>query len=267
MPDSRDILELAIAAAHRAGAIQMDMFGKHLNVDAALSDDIKLEADRLCEKAIIDTIRATYPSHAILAEESGQAQGADYIWYIDPIDGTVNYYYGIPYFCTTLACYRVPEQGEITPCNMGTPVAAVTYAPPTGDMFLATPETGLTVNGASGRTQERSALADAYIITAYGSSEEKLRFTREVLLPLAPQVRKVRNLGALAYDLANVAAGKGSAVIQYGLKVWDIAAGKMLVEAGGGVFYTKQHASGIWSIAAGEKTVCDSLFARLQAYD
>ncbi len=266
MPSQPELLEVAIAAAHRAGAIQMEMFGKVLNVDAKTADDVKLEADRLCERAIIDTIRQTYPTHAILAEESGTADGAEYIWYVDPLDGTVNFFYGVPYFCTTIACCRHPGAGAITPANMGEGMAAVTYAAPTGEMFIASPESGLTLNGRKMRVREDASLADAFLLTAYGNSEEKLRFTREVTLPLSPKVRKIRNLGALAYDLALVASGRASGIYQYGFQVWDVAAGRIMVEAAGGEFHARRYANGNWVMAAAGKSVQKHLLAALDAY-
>ncbi len=99
----------AVRAALAAGRIQREHYGTLLKVDATKRNDIKLEVDRLCEDAIRDEIRTAHPAHALLAEESGSTQGADaYRWIVDPLDGTVNFFYGIPYFCTCVACYRRP---------------------------------------------------------------------------------------------------------------------------------------------------------------
>lgn len=253
MTDISALTEVAVAAVRKAGAIQREKYGGMLNVDARYADDLKLEADRLCEKAIVDTLRGAFPDHAILAEESGRAEGAEYIWYVDPLDGTVNFYYGIPYFCSTIACYR--QDGGADPVGLGEPVLGATYAPLTDELFLGVAGGGASMNGKPVRVREEPSLEEALLITAIGNNPRKLTFTREIILDLSLRVRKTRNLGACALDLATVAAGRASGFIEYGVNPWDLAAGRVLVEAAGGVFTVRRTAAGKFALVASGRNI------------
>ena len=259
-----NIIAVGITAAREAGAIQTEKFGGLLNVDAKMADDIKLEADRLCEKAIVDTIREAFPDHAILAEESGRDEGRDYRWYVDPLDGTVNFYHAMPYFCTTLACYRFDPDLADDPEYMGTPLVGITYAPPTDELFVGVIGAGATLNERTVQVREESSLADAFILTAFGNNAENIAFTRDFTLALSQRIRKTRSMGAAAYDLANVAAGRASGMIEYGLNLWDIAAGRVLVEAAGGLFSARLFSNGKWAIAASGHAIHNDLLETLR---
>lgn len=257
------MLAVAVAAARRAGAIQLEKFRGDLNVDAKPVGDLKLEADRLCEQAIVDALRQRYPSHAIVAEESGRADGAEYVWYVDPLDGTVNYYFGIPHFCTTLACYRQTGAAD-DPVGMGEPLLGVTYAPVADEMFVGVIGRGATLNGRPVRVREVDSLADAFVTTTIGNKEPKISFTREWTLELSPKLRKTRNLGACALDLAYVAAGLTSGSMEYGLSSWDVAAGRVLVEAAGGVVSMRAIEGGQVAIVASGRNIHPELAAALR---
>ena len=258
------IVAVAVAAAGKAGAIQREKFGGILNVDAKLADDIKLEADRLCEKAIVDTIREAFPEHAILAEESGSDKGRGYRWYVDPLDGTVNFYHAMPYFCTTLACYRLDDGSDDDPGHVGSPLVGVTYAPPTDELFVGVIGRGATLNGRPVRVREEKDIGDAFILTAFGNNAENIAFTRDFTLELSQRIRKTRSMGAAAYDLANVAAGRASGLFEYGLNIWDIAAGRVLVEAAGGVYHARLFPSGKWAVAASGNAISAEMAGILQ---
>lgn len=264
MEDIDRIVAVAVAAARKAGAIQREKYGGALNVDKRMQNDLKLEADRLCEAALIGDIRAAFPAHAILAEESGAAAGEGHVWYVDPLDGTVNFYYGIPYFCTTLACYRRPGPDRDGAAGLGEPLVGVTYAPLQDEMFVGVAGRGTTLNGAPVRVREEANLGEAMLITSLTAQPEKIAFTRDRLLPLARRVTKVRGLGACAYDLANVAAGRGSGFFEYGVNAWDMAAGKVLVEAAGGRFSAWPAEGGKWLVAASGKSIHDELSAAVR---
>lgn len=260
--DTEKIAAVAVDAARRAGAIQKEKYGGLLNVDAKLADDLKLEADRLCETAIVGAIRDSFPDHAILAEESGRAEGAEYIWYVDPLDGTVNFYYGIPYFCTTLACYR---QTADDPSGMGEPVLGVTYAALTDELFVAKTGQGAFLNDRPVRVREETALSESFIITSFGNNPKKLEFTRKAILPLSLRIRKTRNMGAAALDLANVAAGRASGYLEVGINPWDVAAGRALVEAAGGAFTARTLPGNRLAVAASGKTIHAQLVEALDS--
>ena len=251
-------------AAGKAGAIQREKFGGALNIDKRLQNDMKLEADRLCEAALIGDIRAAFPDHAILAEESGAVAGEEYIWYVDPLDGTVNFYYGLPYFCTTLACYRRHSEKDDGINGLGEPLLGVTYAPLQDEMFIGIAGQSAMLNGKPIRVREEANLEEALLITAVSLYPEKLDFTMERLLPLAARVTKVRGLGACAYDLAYTAAGRGSGVFEYGVNAWDIATGRVLVEAAGGCFSAWPTPGGKWLVAASGKTIHAGMIAAMR---
>ncbi|MDR0361175.1 MAG: inositol monophosphatase [Planctomycetota bacterium] len=257
------MLETAVMAARRAGDIQRDRFGGELRVLALLEGDIKLEADQLCEAAIMETIRSRFPDHAVLAEEGGKTDGAEFIWYVDPLDGTVNYYFGIPHFCSTLACYR---QSADAAGGLGVPVIGVTYAVMEGGLYCAAAGRGATANGVAARVREEESLEDALVIAALGNTPGKLVFTRQVTLELSKRIRKTRNLGAAALDLAYVASGKASAFVEYGVNPWDVAAGVALVEAAGGKA-TVRPIRGRLAIVASGRNIHDELVDSLSWYD
>lgn len=261
MPEPERLAAVAVEAALASGAVQKEKFGGILAVDKKLADDIKLEADRLCERAMVSIIRKNFPNHAILAEESGDSAGSGYRWYIDPLDGTVNFYHGIPYYCTTLACYRTAGGEERR--DLGEPLVGVTYAPPTDELFVGVMGKGTTLNGRPVRVREEENLAEAMILTTFGNNEKNIRFTREVTLDLCLRVRKTRNLGAAAYDLANVAAGRASGFLEHGLNPWDIAAGKVLVEAAGGIFVATCSPGNRWGVAASGRNINPALVEAL----
>ncbi|MDR1611838.1 MAG: hypothetical protein LBT97_03530 [Planctomycetota bacterium] len=257
------MLDVAVTAARRAGAVQREKFGGELKVLAKPVGDIKLEADRLCEAAIVETIRDRYPVHAVLAEEGGKTDGAEYIWYVDPLDGTVNYYFGVPHFCATLACYRQTGDSE---SGLGEPVLGVTYAAMEDDMYVAAAGRASKVNGRPVRVREEESLEDALVIAALGNQPGKLVFTRQVVLELSKRIRKTRNLGAAALDLAYVASGKASAFFEYGVNAWDIAGGIVLVEAAGGMVTVRRMEGGLAVVASG-RNIHHQLVEMLSLYD
>ena len=124
------IAEVAETAARKAGEILRSHCDRKLKVNASTQHDFKLEVDVLSERAILDVISSAFPEHAILAEESGTAEGSgNYQWIIDPLDGTVNYYYGLPYYCISIACFARPD-GQPPPAARGVESLDIDFIPP-----------------------------------------------------------------------------------------------------------------------------------------
>jgi len=223
------MLTTAVKAARRAGNVinrgarDLDL----LTVTAKGPKDYVSEVDRAAEAAIVQTLHATYPDHAILAEE-GTAQGAnaaaEHVWIIDPLDGTTNFLHGFPQYCVSIA---LQHKGQIT--------QAVIYDPVRNDLFTATRGRGAFLNDRRIRVSRRQHLKECLIGTGFpfrdGSNlDVYVRMFKAMTLGSAG----IRRPGSAALDLAYVAAGYYDGFWEVGLNPWDVAAGSLLiVEAGG----------------------------------
>ncbi len=248
--------ETAVAAARAAGEVQKHYYGRTLTVDRRTAHDVKLEADRLCEQAIVETLRAQWPDHAILTEETGLIGGdGELYWLIDPLDGTVNFFHGIPYFGTSIACYRRPGEAEATAFprsvdSLGGPLVGVVYVPPTAELFVAEAGQGATRNGEPIGASDIVELGEAMVAVGFGSREGSGHRFVEQCARVAPRVQKLRCLGSAAFDLCNVACGRLSAFYEMRLRPWDIAAGHLIVREAGGVLDAVEVEPQAWDIVA-----------------
>lgn len=256
--------DTALAAARNAGEIQRRLWGTILNVDQATRNDVKLEADRLCEQAIVETIRRDWPHHAILTEEAGAIGGeGDCWWLIDPLDGTVNFFYGLPYFCTSLACYRRPAKRSLSfPRGLealGEPLVGVVYAPPTDELFVAEAGKGATLNGKPIRPSTITSLAEAIIGTGFGARPGAVEHFVQQVARLSPRVRKVRAMGSAAYDLCNVACGRLTGFYEQRLRSWDIAAAAIILREAGAVLDAIETSEAEWNTLAAAPGIYEEL--------
>ncbi|MHB0937206.1 MAG: inositol monophosphatase family protein [Armatimonadota bacterium] len=217
-------LEVAVAAARRAGEIQLAGLRRPIRVNQTSSHDVKLQIDLDCEAAIRGMILDAFPDHAMLAEEGGGTIADDVpTWIVDPLDGTVNYSRHIPFFCTSIS---VRQAGEET--------IGVVYAPIYGELYVAEKGKGAFLNGEPIRVSEVSRLADAIIAVGCGKAESSVIPAVNTIKDLAFTARKVRILGAAALDIAYVAAGRMDGYFECGLRTWDIAAATLLLREAGG---------------------------------
>jgi fructose-1,6-bisphosphatase/inositol monophosphatase family enzyme len=250
------VRETAISAARRAGAIQLHHFRNTAVRCTRLLHDLKLETDTLCENAIIAAIREHFPDHAILTEESGQLPGSgEYTWIIDPLDGTVNFWHGLPFFCVSIACYRnggITGEGDGTHTGLpGAPVIGVVFLPSSQELFVGVPGQGAFLNGRPIRVSSAERTSDAVVTVSFGKTPEMMRRMTRRLDVLLPQVRKARCLGAVAAELAYVAAGFLGGLVYEGIKLWDFAAGKILLEEAGGFLEAVETEPDHWRVLAG----------------
>jgi fructose-1,6-bisphosphatase/inositol monophosphatase family enzyme len=249
--------DTAIQAAFRAGEIQMQNFRDPNVVRTEALYDVKLETDQLCEQAIVQIIRRCFPDHGILAEEGGRQEGTgECTWIIDPLDGTVNFWHGLPFFCTSIACYaksspRGPGQGTTGNSRLGTPLVGVVRLPATDELFVATAGKGATLNGHPIRVDADRGLKEVLVSVSFGKTPQAMQRMTATLADLLPRVRKVRCLGAAAAELAYVAAGYLGGVMYTGLKPWDFAAGKIILEEAGGWFKAVEAQPDQWQVEAG----------------
>lgn len=258
------IHETAVSAARSAGAIQMDHFRDDRLGCHRLLHDVKLETDRQCESVIMAAIRAHFPDHSILSEESGALTGKGaYTWIIDPLDGTVNFWHGLPFFCVSIACYRNTHQNvganRLSEMALTTPVAGMILSPFSEELFSAIAGRGAFLNGRPIRVSSINRSADAVITVSFGKNTETMQRMTRRLEALLPQVRKVRCLGAAAVELGYLAAGFLGGLIYEGLRLWDFAAGKIIIEEAGGFLEAVETEPNQWRIIAGTPAVRDAL--------
>jgi len=247
------ILEVALKSARAAGDILNSKSGTTLKVDGFHDHDVKLEVDKLCENKIVETIKKEFPQHSILAEESGRDQSSGgYYWIIDPLDGTVNFYYGLPYFCVSIACFAKKEEyaSRTGFRSLGRPVAAVILAPPTKDLFVAAQGEGATLNDRRISVSNVKDLSESIFCMGFGKNEEYGRNMVEASALMARKVRKLRCFGAAAYDIANVACGRLSGFYEKGLRTWDIAAAGIIIQEAGGVIDVEEFEPSKWRTLA-----------------
>jgi myo-inositol-1(or 4)-monophosphatase len=217
-------LQLAESAARAAGITLKKAFGGDLEVDEKLAYDIKLALDRETQIFLESQILAACPDHVILGEEGTTGdQSAPWQWVIDPIDGTVNFFYGIPHFCISIA---LRHNGESVLGLIHDPMLDETWTIIRG----GTP----TLNGRPIRVSSRDTLADSIVTVGFSKSKASLDQGFERYREIAYEVRKTRLMGSAALAMAYIASGRLDAFIEEQISLWDIAAGHLLVEAAGG---------------------------------
>jgi myo-inositol-1(or 4)-monophosphatase len=226
------ILTIARDAALAAGGMIRGHFERELNVDSAEAHDIKLELDRRSQGLIESLILGVFPDHAIYGEEGIRGdQSASDQWIIDPIDGTVNFFYGIPHFAVSIAHRR---NGVIT--------TGVIYQPMTDELWIASRATRqVTLNGRPIRVSSRTRLADAIVAVGVSKTEASIENGLPVLGAMMRSARKTRMMGSAALDIAFVASGRLDAYIESQISLWDIAAGMLMVELAGGKVDLRPH--------------------------
>ena len=221
-------LAVAVKAARAAGKIMHANWHRPKRVNSAAAHDIKLELDVRCQALIEKTLRAVFPEIPVLGEEGITGDmTAEYRWVVDPIDGTVNYFFGMPHAAVSIAL----EQN-------GKSVVGVIYDPFTGEIWTTTKGQPTRLNGKIVRVSNRSRLEDAVIALGFSKSQDNLNKSLPHLNRLARRAKKIRIMGSAALELAYVASGRLDAYIERRINLWDVAAGSLLVENAGGEFYT-----------------------------
>jgi myo-inositol-1(or 4)-monophosphatase len=220
------LLDVAICAAEAAGQHALNNKHRRHMVTETFTHDIKLALDLECQQAAEKLIASEFPDHDILGEEdSHQNHNAVYEWVIDPIDGTLNFSQGFPYWCCSVAVRR--DQKVLAGC---------VYAPEFGDFYTAHIEEPAKLNGHPIRVSEVTQLPNAVILTGLSKTFEQTRKAHfEVFHMLAHNTRKVRIHGAAALDLCHIAAGTSDGFYESGIYLWDFAAAGLIAEQAGAV--------------------------------
>jgi myo-inositol-1(or 4)-monophosphatase len=217
-------LSAAKNAALAAGKLLRESFRQQRRVKALAAHDIKLEIDERAQELISKLLLQEFPAHALYGEEGIVGdQSCDHQWIVDPLDGTVNYFYGIPHFCTSIAL-RLNNQI----------VVGVIYDPIREEMWTGQKDEASKLNRRPIHVSKRAELAEAVISIGLAKTGETINKNFPLLQQMIHRVRKCRVLGSAALDLAYVACGRLDAYIETGISLWDIAAGCLLVESAGG---------------------------------
>jgi len=228
------LLPIALDAATQAGLLIQSNFGSDLTVNEMQRHDIKLELDVRSQKLITEIILKNDPTHAILGEEEGEIGGDGEVeWIVDPIDGTVNYYFNIPHFCVSIAA-RNRQTKEMILGVIHDPMMNETWSVVKGEPPL--------LNGKPISVSPRETMAEAVVTVGFSKSKSALDAGFERYKRIAYDVRKTRMLGSAALALAYIACGRLDAYVEEQISLWDIAAGVMLVEAAGGKVSTSPSA-------------------------
>ena len=229
-PNLHPMINVAIKAARAAGAIinRAALDVESVRVSQKQVNDFVTEVDQAAEQAIIDILLAAYPGHAIWAEESGRTQGAqdsDYVWIIDPLDGTTNFIHGLPIYCVSIA---LAVKGRVE--------QAVVYDPTRNDLFTATRGRGAFMNDRRLCVSKRVRLQECLISTGFPFRPgDDFKTYLSMMSEVMQRSSGLRRPGAAALDLAYVAAGFTDAFFETGLQPWDVAAGSLLVTEAGGL--------------------------------
>lgn len=230
-PQLDEFLFTAIAAAREAGRIQLAELGSELEVTTKSTEaDLVTRVDRLSEERIRQIVLAAHPQHVFVGEEGSadtpgeQAdQGGACRWIVDPIDGTVNYAHGLPYFCVSIA---LQAHGEV--------VVGVVLDPVQDELFCAVKGRGATLNGARIGVTSESALGGALVSTGFAYDVPTRLANLELFGKVLPVVQGVRRAGAAALDVCYVACGRLDAFWELELEQWDVAAATLILREAGG---------------------------------
>jgi myo-inositol-1(or 4)-monophosphatase len=222
------MLNIAIRAARTAGDHIVRSMNKlsDLRIELKGPNDFVSEVDRKAEQKVIETLLSSYPEHSILAEESGEIKGSeDYLWIIDPLDGTTNYLHGFPHFAVSIACQH---KGRLE--------HAVIYDPIKQEIFAASRGEGAILNNKRIRVSRVKTTRGALLGTGiqFKHQDQFDEFLR-IFSDFFSNSADIRRAGSAALDLAYVAAGRLDGFWESGLNAWDIAAGALIVREAGGI--------------------------------
>jgi myo-inositol-1(or 4)-monophosphatase len=222
------MLNIAVRAARKAGSIinRAALSGGGFTIKAKQANDFVTEVDRAAEEAIIGIVRNAFPEHGFHAEESGRSEGKDeYVWIIDPLDGTTNFIHGFPQYCVSIG---VQHRGSLA--------HAVVYDPTKNELFTASKGRGAFLNDRRIRVSKCLRLSEALVGTGIPFREVAHidRYLKQ-LKAIMQGASGVRRAGAAALDLAYVACGRLDAFWELGLSPWDMAAGALLIQEAGGL--------------------------------
>ena len=238
-PSLKKALAAAVKAARAVGVLMRRNLRNSKSVNSQTQHDIKLELDVRSQKLIERTLNRAFPSVPLLGEEGSAGDTeADYRWVVDPIDGTVNFSYGIPHACVSIAMQERASgvRGRVSGEEYQT-VVGVVYDPFTDELWTAVEGQPARLNGMEIHVSRRSELSETIVGTGFSKSKEDLEESLPYFNHMVGRVRKMRIMGAAALSAVYVATGRFDAYVERNLSLWDIAAGGFIVECAGGEFW------------------------------
>jgi myo-inositol-1(or 4)-monophosphatase len=254
LKEQQRALRVAIMAARSAGTLMSRNFLAPKKVHSATQHDIKLELDVRCQKRIAALLGQAFPGIALLGEEGILGDPcSEYRWVVDPIDGTVNFTYGIPHACVSIALQQAapapadasgrPPRGRSRRPSQPAPASpryltllGVVHDPFCKETFTALRAQRATLNGRPIAVSQRKQLEEAIVSVGFAKTRQSLENMLPAFRRLTHRVRKIRIMGSAALSLAYVASGRMDAYLEAGLRLWDIAAGGLILECAGGDF-------------------------------
>ncbi len=223
------MLNIAVRAARNAGNVIARAFEQtdNVQIESKSANDFVTNVDREAEQVIIDTIRRSYPEHQFICEESGMSEGpqSDFVWIVDPLDGTTNFMRGVPHFAVSIA---LQVKGRIE--------QAVIFDPIRNELFTASRGSGVQLNGYRLRCKQARDLQGTVLATGFPFKQKhQLDTFHNIFKAFFADVADMRRAGSAALDMAYVAAGRLDGYWEMGVKPWDIAAGDLMVREAGGI--------------------------------
>jgi myo-inositol-1(or 4)-monophosphatase len=276
-PTRKELLEVAEEAARAAGAVALHGFRTALDIRSKGGSDIVTQYDNAAEEVAIATVRAHFPTHSFLAEESGSSDAPQdagsalddlseddpahraFRWIIDPIDGTHNYAAQIPFWCVSVAVLDLATNSLLV---------GVVYDPLHQELFAASLGKGATLNGEPISVATKSDISKAIVAYDIGHNPTIAKPMVDLVAWVQPRVGKVRHLGSAALSLTYVASGRLDAYYHLSLQPWDIAAALLLIQEAGGMvtnWHGEPRASDAGSAVAAGKLLQPALLQLLHA--
>jgi len=237
--EKKNFLETAVRAAQVAGEIMASNLFSFKKINSSTQRDIKLELDVKCQKKIESILNKSHPQVAILGEEGNAGDiDTELRWVVDPIDGTVNYTYGIPHACVSIALQqRLPistetgDEGDEFETLIG-----VVFDPFTNELWTAVRGQTAKLNGKKISVND-GTLKEAMLAIGFAKDKATMDYMIPYFTKLAPKIRKPRMMGSAALAMTYVASGRLHGYIESKIQIWDVAAGGLILECAGGEFW------------------------------
>jgi myo-inositol-1(or 4)-monophosphatase len=234
-------LGIAVRAASTAGALMRQNLRTNKKINSVIQHDIKLELDVRCQRLIERTLLSTFPDTAVLGEEGTRGDiEAPSRWVVDPIDGTVNFTYGIPHACVSIALQTRNAERRTRSSRQSAEyetIVGVVYDPFCDELWTAIRGGRAYLNGRRIGVSKRSRLDEAIVSVGFAKHKHTLDLMMPILGRLIHRVRKIRIMGSAALAMTYVASGRLEAYVEPGIRLWDIAAGGLILECAGGDFW------------------------------